>query len=421
MRKLRNSRTDEREVKATLLERPARRPHLVRRVLAAAALAGGAVAVSPLPAGAAVVITDAAAFDVAISAAEDVEVDCDGTTATSEVRVTVDGVPDTTPATDCDDVTSLTVTGDTGTATDDNLIDVSGVIAPFTGLDGDITLDGGDGDDEIIGSGFADDIDGGDEDDTITGAGAADTIAGEAGTDGIDESGDVSFTLTNTSLTGLGSDTLATIEEASLTGGASANTITASSFTAGPVTLDGAAGNDTLTGGAEGDTLTGGTGNDGLTGGAGVDSLTAGAGDDSLNGGTGGDSLTGGSENDILTGAAGDDSLTGDDGTDRVVETADASFTLTNTTLTGDGSDTLATIEGATLTGGAAANTINASAFTAGPVTLDGAAGNDTLTGGSAADTLLGAAGADGLTGGAGNDVLTGAADNDALTGGDGT
>ncbi len=49
--------------------------------------------------------------------------------------------------------------------------------------------------------------------------------------------------------------------------------------------------------------------------------------------------------------------------------------------------DTLASVEEATLTGGAGANVLNASAFTLGPVILDGAGGADSLLGGSAGDT----------------------------------
>jgi len=93
---------------------------------------------------------------------------------------------------------------------------------------------------------------------------------------------------------------------------------------------------------------------------------------------------------------------------------------LSDTTLTGNGTDTLTSIELATLTGGASGNTINASGFS-GAVTLDGGAGNDTLTGGAGNDTLRGGTGNDTLIGGLGNDILIGGLGNDTLTGGGGS
>ena len=67
-----------------------------------------------------------------------------------------------------------------------------------------------------------------------------DSFDGGAGTDRVIESGDVNFVLTNASLTGVGTDTLVSVEQVSLTAAASGNnTINASAFTAGPVTLVG--------------------------------------------------------------------------------------------------------------------------------------------------------------------------------------
>ncbi len=125
-----------------------------------------------------------------------------------------------------------------------------------------------------------------------------------------------------------------------------------------------------------------------------------------LNGGAGNDTLTGGTGNDTLSGGAGKDSLNGGTGTDSVVETtADAVMTLTNAQLTGNGTDKLASIERAVLTGTSGNNTLDASGFTLGNVSLLGGNGNDTLVGGA----FTGAADDDGLNdsldGGAGNDV----------------
>lgn len=321
----------------------------------------------------------------------------------------------------------------------------------------------------LVGGAGKDTLTGGSGNDTLIGGAGNDILTGGLGTDTVVAEGNVDFQLTGTNLkqgtlfnsagvllTGTAlivtdSDTLATIEQAKITAGNGNNTINTTAFTLGDVIVDGGAGNDriltgskndtllgglgndildggagndlldggsgndTLTGGLGNDTLIGGDGNDTLNGGDGNDTLTGGFGNDTLDGGAGNDSLDGGVGNDTLTGGLGNDIITGGDGTDTLVESADRFFTLTNTSLetklltTGNKvefTDTLSGIEQARLTGGAGANTINASAFTLGAVTLDGQAGNDILTGGTGNDTLIGGAGNDSLTGGTGKDTF---------------
>lgn len=131
-------------------------------------------------------------------------------------------------------------------------------------ISGSIRLDGRLDPDTLIGSSG---------DDTLTGGGAADSLDG-GGTDIVVEVRDANFTLLDASLTiGTEVDQLTSIESASLTGGAGNNTLDASGFTIGGVTLDGAAGNDILTGTANDDVLTGGIGIDSITGGGGTDTL----------------------------------------------------------------------------------------------------------------------------------------------------
>ncbi|MFO0875988.1 MAG: RHS repeat-associated core domain-containing protein [Gemmataceae bacterium] len=128
-----------------------------------------------------------------------------------------------------------------------------------------------------------------------------------------------------------------------------------------------------------------------------------------LNGGPGNDVLRGGRANDLLTGGPGNDLIVGNGGADTLVETANTNMTLTNGRFFGGmllGSDTLSSVEQATLTGGAGNNVLNASRFTLGSVTLVGLAGNDTLTGGSRNDVLIGGPGINRLLGGAGLDVV---------------
>jgi VCBS repeat-containing protein len=319
----------------------------------------------------------------------------------------------------------------------------------MTGNSGNNLLRGLDGNDTLNGLAGQD---------TLEGGTGNDILDGGEGIDQVRESANVNFFLTNTSLTGNGTDSLSNIETASLTGGSSNNNLNASAFTLGSVTLNGGAGNDTLTGGSANDVLTGGTGNDTINGSDGLDrlvesanvnftltntsltgngtdslsnietaSLTGGSsnnnlnasaftlGSVTLNGGAGNDTLTGSSANDVLTGGTGNDTINGSDGLDRLVESGNVNFTLTNTSLMGNGTDSLSNIETASLTGGSSNNNLNASAFTLGSVTLDGGAGNDKLLGGTGNDILVGRAGNDTLTGGSGQDFFTFSSPNDKL------
>ena len=117
--------------------------------------------------------------------------------------------------------------------------------------------------------------------------------------------------LTNSNLTGFGTDTLLGIEAARLTGGDYDNRFDARAFTSS-VTLIGNIGNDTLIGGTNNDVLDGGNGNDRLAGLAGNDTITGGADSDAGLGGLGNDSLIGGLGEDTVWGQAGADRIIGD-------------------------------------------------------------------------------------------------------------
>jgi hypothetical protein len=91
--------------------------------------------------------------------------------------------------------------------------------------------------DTLIGNNLANTISGGAGNDYIIGNGGADDLDGGAGIDQLAEFRDVSFVLTNTTLTATGTgitgsevDTIANFEQVSLTGGASANTLDASGY-----------------------------------------------------------------------------------------------------------------------------------------------------------------------------------------------
>jgi Ca2+-binding RTX toxin-like protein len=264
-------------------------------------------------------------------------------------------------------------------------------------------LIGGSGNDQIFGSDFDDRILGGDGDDRLVSDAGNDTMDGGAGTDRVEAEGDANWTLTNSALTGRGTTILTGIERATLAGGDGANTIDASTF-GGAVTLRGQKGNDVLRGGALNDELFGGEGND---------TLVAGAGNDTLSGGP--DNVA------FSDTAVAADVLDGGAGTDRMLARATriGNWTLNSASLNGsDGnpSATLAGIEEAVLTGGVGGNRFNASAF-AGQVSLFGGTGDDTLTGSAGADLLDGGDGDDALSGLAGGDSLSGGNGNDTLVG----
>lgn len=148
--------------------------------------------------------------------------------------------------------------------------------------------------------------------------------------------------------------------------------------------------------------LTGSAYSDKLTGDAAANMLSGGGGDDVLIGGGGNDSLSGGLGNDVLSGGAGDDLLVGGAGTDTVGYRDAAAAVTVDLSLgkaTGDGTDTLSSIENVTgsrfadvLIGNAGANVLSGGA---GDDQLDGLGGNDVLAGGLGNDTINGGSGRD--------------------------
>jgi len=300
----------------------------------------------------------------------------------------------------------------------------------LNGAGGDDSLVGGNDDDTLLGGAGADLLDGGAGNDHLSGqGGSGDTLDGGAGDDSLNGGSGIDFVrisvnadivLQDSQSAGEGTDRLEQLERAILEGGPANNRIDASAFSGSVVAL-GKAGSDTLIGGGANDTLIGGAGGDELRGGGGDDTLRGSAGRDTLQGEAGNDLLLGqGSSGDRLDGGTGDDTLDGGAGIDILVASADADFTLSDSLLTGQGTDTLRRLEQAELKGGVSANNINASAFS-GITRLNGQGGNDTITGGSGEDVIAGGAGSDMLVGGLGNDRLLGqGSSGDTLVGGAG-
>jgi len=316
-------------------------------------------------------------------------------------------------------------------------IPCSGVNATLVGNAGNDTLNGTAGPDVIVG---------GAGNDTINGLGGDDRICGDAGNDLINGGAGNDFVLG-----GSGAD--------NINGGNNNDTLVGnpgggSDDDLGD-TINGGSGDDFLDGWFGDDTLIGGPGNDHLRGEAGVDTvsyaasatavnvnlnantvtgegndtlvlvenaigsnlndtLTGNAGSNVLSGRNGNDIINAGDGNDTLSGGAGDDSLNGQGANDTVDYSTSPGAVIVNLnagTATGEGVDTLGTIENATgsnfndtLTGNGVGNTLLGRN---GNDIIDGGGGNDTMNGGDGNDTLRGRGGNDAYVGGAGVDTAT--------------
>ena len=350
---------------------------------------------------------------------------------------------------------------------------------------------GGSSVDVLVGDGGNNMLSGGAGNDTLTGGAGDDTLNGGFGIDTADFSTttvSIIANLTSGNSVGYGMDTFFSIEN--LTGGSSNDILIGD---VGVNILVGGDGNDSLNGGDGNDTLNGGIGidtasyltsssaliinlNKGTSNGNGTDALisienvTGGSGNDTIIGDGFNNYLDGFDGNDILIGGYGDDTLNGNSGNDTAdysTVLATVNVNLTTGKATGDGNDTLISIENVIgsnfadilvgdsgnniLSGGSGNDSLNGSI---GDDTLNGGTGNDTadfsattsgivvnlttgrgtytgddkvillsienLLGGLGADTLMGDSGDNILNGGDGNDILAGASGNDIINGGNG-
>lgn len=163
-------------------------------------------------------------------------------------------------------------------------------------------------------------------------------------------------------------------------------------------TIVGTANNDVLEGTQESDVICGAEGNDTIEG------L---GGNDILRGGKGSDQLLGGEGDDTIDGALG-----GLDTASFSDSPAAVNASLAEGIATGEGSDTLSSIE--SLVGSSMGDTLGGSSDVN---TLNGAGGNDTLNSSEGADKLIGGPASDTLSGGTGNDSLVGSGGADDLFG----
>lgn len=252
------------------------------------------------------------------------------------------------------------------------------------GNGGDDTITGGAGNDTLIGGADDDALSGGaDNDDYIYDAGQ-DTVTETSGTDAIEldavwdgvvpsfeVSGDnlvITFSSTNT----------ITVVDFFLGGGSVVESVLFADTTSISLTP--------LVSGTQGD----GSPNT-LNGTSGADVIFGNGGDDVVTGSDDADSLFGGDNDDTLTGGSGDDVLDGGDGEDTVVYSGSVTVNLAAGTATGDGTDTLASIEnviadGGTLIGNDSDNILETTATSA---IFVGGGGNDTIIGGDPLSDLL--------------------------------
>jgi Ca2+-binding RTX toxin-like protein len=372
------------------------------------------------------------------------------TCVTNDVKVN-GADPDPGGAADCDDVTSIDVTGDAAA----NVINLAGVEDADPAVDTDypnvtaVDIDGGGGNDTITGSDFGDELHGGEGNDRIIGddnpANARDRFLGEAGDDTLVWNGGHDD---DTMDGGDGADTI------EVNGAAAGETFTVKpSATAGRVQFDRAAPTPTPPGlfnldigTSERLDLNMNAGNDTFTADAGLAALgfkldvDAGAGDDSVDGGDGADLLEGGDGNDTITpddnppgtlddarGGIGDDTIIwnggddddlneGGDGTDTIQVNGaplPEEFTVKPSATAGRiRFDRLTTPPGPffidigtaerldlNANGGDDKLTTDAGTATTFKLDVEGADGNDTLDGGDAADLLSGGNGNDRIVG----------------------
>ena len=266
------------------------------------------------------------------------------------------------------------------------------------------SIDGGAGNDTLIGSFRAETLTGGAGADVIDGGGGGDQIIGSAGADLIYfYKGDqiVAFNPAD-----LADDTVIIKTVDTTVSGAYAQVrYDLTSETMGK-TLNGGRFNDTLTGSAARQSLNGGDGQDVLTGLG--NQMT-------LNGGAGNDTLIGIGQNITLVGGAGVD----------IFQLYNESVVISDlqrgeTIIAFNGSARFVAALSPYVTAGAQINFNVNYGLTLTSVTVTGLQGNDRFIGSASADLIQGAGGNDFISGGSGQDTLNGGDGNDSLYGNDG-
>jgi len=275
-------------------------------------VAAGALLAPIAPASAEAIVVNVADHILTVtgtSADEGVTIGCDG----GEVTVN-QGAPDGGPE-PCASLRRILVFAEGGA----DRVSLGEVTPSTFERLSDVTLDGGPGDDTLIGSGIGDVLQGGGGIDELRGGGGSDLLApgpgsgaliGGKGHDTASVQGDSDWGVDDQQIVRTGPDqvvTMRSVEAAVVVGGRGDNTISGASFS-GSLFLSGQGGDDKIQSGSRHDELAGGDGSDFLDAGPGNDLLKGGAGSDALRGGEGNDQLLGGPGNDTCDGGLGADS-----------------------------------------------------------------------------------------------------------------
>jgi Ca2+-binding RTX toxin-like protein len=246
-------------------------------------------------------------------------------------------------------------------------------------------LEGGGGNDTIVGDGGPDSLSGGDGNDTIEGHGGGDTLDGGPGDNVVSYASAASPVNVD-----LAAGTAATA-------GATDHLSAFRQVVTGP-------GDDTVLGTAADEIFTLGEGADAINAGPGSDTIVAGPGDDLLRGGHG---------TDFIDGGPGRDTATYDERT--VSEPVSVTLATPGDEGAPGENDTLAGIED--VVGGASSDVLGGNDE---PNALVGGGGLNTLVGAGGDDMLVGGDFRDVISGGPGSDVLLGGGDDDSIDAFDG-
>jgi Ca2+-binding RTX toxin-like protein len=290
----------------------------------------------------------------------------------------------------------------TGNAGDNTIVGYTPDAHTIDGGAGNDLLVGNTGNDALYGGAGNDNLSGGDGNDLLYAGSGNNALNGGAGNDVLFTSATSLDTLTG----GTGDDTyeihnsLDQIVEIGSEGTDSVWTDVSYTLAAnvenmylvGSIDGTGNAGDNTIVGyGAGNNALYGGAGNDNLYGGDGNDLLYAGSGNNALNGGAGNDVLfTSATSLDTLTGGTGDDTYEIHNSLDQIVEIGsegtDSVWTDVSYAL-GANVENMYLVGSVNGTGNGSDNTIVG--YGVGNNTINGGAGNDLLYGGAGNDTFV--------------------------------
>ena len=290
------------------------------------------------------------------------------------------------------------------------------------GGSGDDTLEGGNGNDMLNGQLGSDQLLGGNDDDVFVGElSGLDTVLSPVGFNTLEIRGSSN----NDNITISANGPLLEVSQ-------SGNSITVDNLVTN-VVLNTGNGNDTVTVGSLAGvvplqlTVNGGNGNDNIniTGSSlGFVRFAANGdfGDDTISGGGGAETISGGEGNDLLTGGGGNDTIFGGEGDDNIDGDGDDDMLFGeggNDTVDGSGGNDIVSggVFDDRVVGGDGDDTVSGDQ---GDDKVIGNAGNDRMFGGDGNDSLFGGSGNDRMDGGTGNDFMRGQNDDDVLIGANG-